>query len=99
MNNHYNKYETNGDRNKNLSLEKYLNKIKSYLKDMIINFQESDTWKVQLTITINFMSTKNVGKQLVIHSKNKNVKFILTMMQTKLLMNSLSHFVEDIKAI
>ena len=71
MNNHYNKYKTNGDRNKNLSLEKYLNKIKSYLKDLIISFQESDTWKVQLTITINFMSTKNVEKQHVIHSKKK----------------------------
>ena len=36
--------------------KKYLDKIKPYLTDIIINLQESDTWKIQLTITINFIS-------------------------------------------
>ena len=62
MNNNYNKYKTNDDRNKNLSLEKYFNEIKPYLKDIILNLQKSDTWKVQLTITINFMSSKDAEK-------------------------------------
>ena len=34
-NNNYIEYESNGDRNKNLSLEEHLDKIKSYLRDII----------------------------------------------------------------
>ena len=41
-------YGSNGDKNKNLSLKENLNKIKLYLKDIIIDLQESDTWKIQL---------------------------------------------------
>ena len=46
-------YESNGDRNKNLSVKEYLDISKSYLRNIIINLQKSDTWKIQLTIAIN----------------------------------------------
>ena len=39
---------------KNLSLEEYLDKSRFYLRDIIIGLQVSDTWKIQLTIAINF---------------------------------------------
>ena len=54
-NNNYIKYERNGNgnRNKNLSAKECLDKIKPYLKDIIINLQKSDTWKIQLIIAIN----------------------------------------------
>ena len=42
-NNNYIAFESNSDTNKNLSLGGYLNKIKSYLRDMIIGLQEFDT--------------------------------------------------------
>ena len=35
--NNYIEYESNGDRNKSLSVEGYLNKIRPYLKDIINN--------------------------------------------------------------
>ena len=38
-------YESNGDRNKALSFEEYLNKIIPYLKDTINNLKKSDKWK------------------------------------------------------
>ena len=39
-NNNYIEYENNGDRNENLSLEEYFNKIKPYLmRDIIIDFK------------------------------------------------------------
>ena len=41
--------ESDCDRNTALSLEKYLNKVRPYLKE-INNFKKSDTWKFQLTI-------------------------------------------------
>ena len=52
-NNNYMEHESNGDRNKNLSLDEYLNKIETYLKNTIIDLQKSDTWIIQLTIPIN----------------------------------------------
>ena len=42
-NNNYIEYESNGDRN--LSLDKYLSKIKPYLRNIIIDLQSSGTWK------------------------------------------------------
>ena len=38
-------YDSNSDRNKIISVEKYLNKISPYLKD-INNLKKSDTWKI-----------------------------------------------------
>ena len=52
-------YEINGDRNKTLSVEDYPNKIRSYLKDIINDLKKSDTWKIQLTIAINFISSRD----------------------------------------
>ena len=39
----YIEYESNIDRT-NLSLQKYLDRNKSYLKNIIVDLQESDTW-------------------------------------------------------
>ena len=33
---------------KNLSVKEYLEKIKPYLRYIMIGFQKSDTWKIQL---------------------------------------------------
>ena len=41
--NNYIKYESNGDINKTISVEEYLNKIKPYLKDILNNLKNSDT--------------------------------------------------------
>ena len=39
-------YKSNSDRNKTLSVEEYLNKIRPYLKDIIMNsIKKSDTCK------------------------------------------------------
>ena len=42
--NNYFEYESNGDRNKALSVEEYLNKVRPYLKDIINNFKNCETW-------------------------------------------------------
>ena len=67
--NNYIEYESNGDRNKILSLEEYLNKIRPYLKDIINNLKKSDTWKIQLIIANNYISSLNNDEEHVIHSK------------------------------
>ena len=44
--NNYIEYESNGDINKILAVEEFLNKIKPYLKDIINDLKKSDTWKM-----------------------------------------------------
>ena len=72
-NNNYIGYESNGDRNKNLSVKKYLNEIKPYLKDIITDFRKSGSWKIQLTIAIDFISSENTNKEQVMHSKSDDI--------------------------
>ena len=43
--NNYIEHESNGDKNKTLSIKEYLDEIKPYLRDMIKNLKKSDTWK------------------------------------------------------
>ena len=56
-NNNYIEYESNGDKSRNLSLDEYLNKTESYLRNIKIDLQYSKTWKIQLTIAISFISS------------------------------------------
>ena len=64
------------DRNKNLSVKEYLSKIKSLFRDIIIDLQKSGTWKVQLAIAINFISSKDVPEEHVMHSKSDNIELM-----------------------
>ena len=75
-NNIYIKYESSGDRNKKLSVKEYLDKIKPYLRDIIINLQKSVTWKIQLTISSNFICSKYVDEERVMHLKGNNTEFM-----------------------
>ena len=58
----YIEYESKGDRSKTLSVKEYLNKIRAYLTKS--NRKKSDTWKIQLTIAINFISSKDMMKSV-----------------------------------
>ena len=70
-------YESNVDKNINLSLDEYLNKIETYLRNIITNLQNSDTLKFQLTIAINFISSKGTELEHVMYSNSDNIKFTL----------------------
>ena len=74
-NNNYIEYRSNGDKNRNLSLDEYLHKIKPYLRNMRINLQNFDVWKIQLTIAITFISSKDAEDERVMHSSSGNLKF------------------------
>ena len=60
--NNYIEYESNGDRKKMLLVEVYLNKIRSYLKEIINDLKNVDTWEIQLIIAINFIFFKTMMK-------------------------------------
>ena len=56
-------YESNGYRNKTLSVEEYLNKIRPYLKNIVNNLKKSDTWHIQLKMANNFISSIDNDKE------------------------------------
>ena len=65
----YIEYESNSERNKTLPVEEYLKKIRPYLKD-INNLEKPDTWKIQLAIANNFISSIDNDEERVMHSKS-----------------------------
>ena len=73
----YTEYESNSNRNKTLTVEEYLNKIRQYLKDIINDIKKSDAWKIQLTIATNFISSKDNDEEHVMHPKSDNVEIMI----------------------
>ena len=65
-----------GDRNKTLSVEQYLNKIRPYLKHINI-LKTSDTRKIHLTITINFISLKDNEEECAMYPKSDNTEIMI----------------------
>ena len=68
FNNNYIEYKSRGDKNKNLSLKQYLNRIIPYLCDMINNHKTLGEWKIQLSMKINFVSSKDYSDETCIMS-------------------------------
>ena len=75
--NNYIHYKNNGDRNKTLSFEERLNKIKPYLKDIKNNLKKSNLRKIQLKIANNFISSIDKDDEHVMHSKSDNIEIII----------------------
>ena len=69
---YYVEYESNRDRNKILTIEEYLNKL-----GHINNLKKSDTWNIQLTTTIYFISAKDNDGECVMHLKSDNTDFMI----------------------
>ena len=75
--NNYIQYKSNSDKNRILSVEECLDKIKPYLKDIINDLRKSDERKIQLTIIINFIfSNDDKDEQRVMHSKSGNIEIM-----------------------
>ena len=77
--NNYIKYKSDDDKNIILLIEEYLNKIRPYLRDIVNDLKQSDTWKIQLTITTNFISSKDDnGEERVMHSKDDTIEIMIS---------------------
>ena len=64
--NNYKYYESRGDKDKKLSVKQYLYKIMPYLSDLINDHKairnESNEWKIQLNMSVNFISSNDTGE-------------------------------------
>ena len=95
FNGNYIRYESKGDKGKNLSMKKYLNMVKPYLSNTINNQntpgllryysgkrswleETSSEWKIQLTMTINFISSKDSDETRTMHTKSNNVEVMVS---------------------
>ena len=76
-NSNYIEYKNNGDRNKTQSIEEYLDKVRPYLKYIINDLKRSDIWKIQLTIAVNFMSSRDNVEKHVMYSKSDNIEIMI----------------------
>ena len=72
----YKVYESRGYKERYLSVEEYLDTIKSYLRDMI-NDHKTKEWKVQLNMYINFISSKDTRETRTIYvlSDNEEIRW------------------------
>ena len=75
-NNHI-EYESNGNRNKKLSVEESLNEIIVYLKDTINNLKRSESSTMELAIAINFVSSIDDDEERVMHSKSDDIQIMI----------------------
>ena len=66
-------YESSGDKDSKLSIYKYFDIIKPYLRDMIDNHKARGEWKIQLTMQIIFVCFIDANETRAVHTKSDNI--------------------------
>ena len=110
----YIQYESKGDKEKNLSLKRYLKMFKPYLSDLINNHKThglvryhsggkswpektSSEWKIQLTMAINFISSKDSDETRTMHTKSNDVEIIIGSETNEIIMELFKSFLQKYK--
>ena len=71
--NNYEEYEIRGDKNKNMLLHEYFNKIRPELVKLINSKKNNNEQKIQLTVPVNFMHTTDINKPRTFYVKSDHV--------------------------
>ena len=78
FNNNYIQYERKGDKDKILTVNEYLDMIRPYLVDIIIDHKTQSEWKTQLTTAINFIFSKpDSDETRIMHAKSGNIEIMI----------------------
>ena len=77
FNNNYIEYQSNGDKGKALSVKEHLDMIKQYLSDIMNDHKTQDKWKIQLTMKINFISSKHSNETRTMHTTSDSIEIII----------------------
>ena len=70
-------YESKGDKDKILSVKEYPDMMRPYLSDIINDHKTEVEWKIQLTLTIDFMSYKDSEETRTMRTKNHNIEIMI----------------------
>ena len=71
------KYESIGDNGKTLPIEEYLRRIRPYLSNKINDLKTQGDWKNQLSMAINFMSSKDTNETRTMNSKSDDIEIMI----------------------
>ena len=66
-----------GYKDKVLSIEEYLQEIKPNLADIINEHKNKDEWKIQISMSLNFVSSKNSNKVRTMYTKSNNANVFI----------------------
>ena len=85
FNSNYIQDESKGNKDKVLTPSEYLDMIRPYLSDIINDHKSQVTtehkaqseWKIQRTIAINFISSKDSDETHTMHAKSDNVEIMM----------------------
>ena len=73
----YKYYVSKGDKEKKLSVRKYLNKITQHLYDLINDHRIAKrVLKIQISMRVNFISSKDTGETRSLYVWSDNVKIM-----------------------
>ena len=73
----YKYYESNGDKEKKLSVKQYLDKIAPYLYDLINDHRIARrVWKIQINMHVNFISSRDTGETRTYYIWSDNVSIM-----------------------
>ena len=69
------------------------------LKNILITIRPylKDTWKIKLTVTINFVSHRETYEGRVMHSKNYNIEIMISDKADEVIEKLFNHFFAGIK--
>ena len=77
FNSNYVIYESRGDKDKILTINEYLDVIRPYLVGMINDHKNKGKRKIQLTVVINFISSKpDSDETRIMYTKSINVEIM-----------------------
>ena len=78
FNNNYIQYESRGDKDKISTVNEYLDIIRPYLRGMINDHKTQSEWKIQLTVAINFISSKpDFDETCIMHARSDNIEILM----------------------
>ena len=70
-------YRSNGDKDKILSIEEDLHEIKPHLADIINEHKNKDEWKIQISMSLNFVSSKDSNEVRTMYTKSDNADALI----------------------
>ena len=73
--------------------------MRPHLKEIINNLKKFDTWKIQLTIANNIVSSIDSVEEHVMHSKSDNIEIMINDKADEVIKEPSNSYQKDIKII
>ena len=75
--NNYIEFQSNGYRDRTLSIKEYLDVIKKYSSNIVNDHKTQNEWEIQLTMEIIFISFKDSNETRTIHTTSDSIEIMI----------------------